>query len=239
MGSARGLLALFGVTLVFFACGARPLPPAADAEEEEPQKAVSARRADVVDDCAPVPGKPPPEPLRKEYTGVAAKARCQREVYTIMGGLTHFLGVKCAHCHEEPDYPKMTHNKHVANWMARELIPSLQKKNGAGEIWCNDCHLVDGKGTAKILENPRNQRWAVEWMTTHLAADFQAGDSSPLRCKDCHGGNLGTPEFQKKVILGDRLPVPPKPKPEPKPPAEPAPAPDAVDAGTPASDGGI
>jgi hypothetical protein len=212
------------------ACGGAPQP----AEPDEPQPAVA--KAKKFDDCAAEPGKPPPEPLKKKYDGVAAKARCQREVFSIMGGLTFFLGVKCAHCHDEPDYPKMTHKKLIANWMARELIPSIQKKKG-GEVWCNDCHVVDGKGTAKILKSPRDERWAAEWMATHLVEDFDDSTGHPLRCKTCHGGNPGTPEFKKKIILTDNLPPRPRPaQPEPEaPPSEPtAPADDAgvSDAGT-------
>ena len=184
------------------ACSGAPLP--ADPSSAPPAEP-APRRAAVGDDCVAVPGKPPPAPLEREYTGVAAKARCQREVFTIMGGLTHFLGVKCAYCHAEPDYKAMTHRKHVANWMATELIPRLEKKGG-GEVWCNDCHVLNGKGTAKILGDPRKERWAIEWMTTHLAGEFETRESNQLRCKSCHQGNLGTPEFQRKIILTDRLP---------------------------------
>jgi hypothetical protein len=185
-----------------------------------------------------VPGKPPPEPLAREYTGVAAKARCQREVYTIMGGLTHYLGVECAFCHVEPNYEVMTHNKRVANWMARELIPRLEKKGG-GEIWCNDCHVVAGKGTSKILRNPRSEGFAVDWMTTHLVGEFETKDGKVLRCKGCHRGNLGSPEFQKKVILSERLLG--IDLPEPSPAAPKSPSPPASDAGLPAaaSDAGV
>ncbi len=189
--------------LLSVACGAAPRPA-----PESKTEAETRRRADVLDSCAEVPGKPAPEPLLKRYDGVAAKARCQREVYTIMGGLTHFLGVKCAHCHDEADYAKMTHNKHVANWMARELIPSLKQKNGGGEIWCNDCHMVDGKGTAKILKGPRDHEWTAEWMTVHLAGRFDDAKGGSLTCKSCHGANLGQPGFRKKIILTDHLPVP-------------------------------
>jgi hypothetical protein len=121
-----------------------------------------------------------------------------------MGGLTHFLGVQCAFCHVEPNYQVMTHNKQVANWMARELIPRLEKKGG-GEVWCNDCHVLAGKGTAKILRNPRSEAFAVDWMTTHLVANFEGEGGKVLRCKGCHGGNLGSPEFRKTVILTERL----------------------------------
>ena len=183
------------------ACGGAPLP----ADTQENAAPPVARRADLPDDCAQQPGKPPPKPLVRKYTGVAAKARCQREVFTIMGGITHFLGVQCEYCHEVPNYPKMTHRKYVANWMARELIPSIEKQKG-GPVWCDDCHVVDGKGTAKILKNPRDPHWAAEWMATHLVEDFQAKGGEPLRCKTCHKGNPGTPEFQKKIILTDRLP---------------------------------
>jgi hypothetical protein len=60
-------------------------PPEAPA-----RPALGKRAANAPDDCAREPGKPPPEPLRTQYLGVAKAARCQREVYSIMGGLTHF-----------------------------------------------------------------------------------------------------------------------------------------------------
>jgi hypothetical protein len=222
----RGFI-LFAALGFAAACSAAPVP--ADAPPAGP---APPSRADVSDECAQQPGKPPPAPLKHEYNGVAKKARCDREIFTIMGGVTHFLGVKCNYCHIEPDYPRMTHRKQIANWMARELIPSLQKKGGGdaaesskqGETWCNDCHLVNGRGTAKILGNPRNPKWAVEWMTTHLVEDFDSADGKNLRCKSCHVGNPGTPEFQRKVILTDRLPTK---RASPADPETPTPAPAA------------
>jgi hypothetical protein len=216
------------------ACGGAPQPA-------EPNGAhAPVQKAKKIDDCAQEPGKPPPEPLKRKYDGVAAKARCQREVFSIMGGLTFFLGVKCSHCHEEPDYPKMTHKKLIANWMARELIPSIQKKKGGGDVWCNDCHVVDGQGTAKILKSPRDERWAAEWMATHLVEDFNDSSGHPLRCKTCHAGNPGTPEFKKKIILTDNLPPRPRasaPTQEPETPVESADA-GAADSSASAADGG-
>jgi hypothetical protein len=223
---SQSAFVLVTAAALVLACGGAPAPAESSAAQAPPP---AKRRADVADDCAEVAGQPPPEPLAKVYEGVAAKARCQREVYTIMGGLTHFLGVPCEHCHVKDDYAKPTHNKAVANWMARELIPSLEKKAG-GEVWCNDCHVVDGKGTAKILGNPRKQSWAIEWMTAHLTDDFQrSADHGTLRCKDCHGANLGSADFKRKIILTDHLP------PRPTPPAAPQPEPDtsAADAGAP------
>ena len=193
------------------ACGGAPLPadpPDLDqtsASGDPPGPALARRAADAPDDCAPQPGKPPPKPLEREYTGLAAKARCQREIYTIMGGVTHFLGVKCNYCHLVPDYKAMTHRKHVANWMARELVPRLAKKSG-GEVWCNDCHAAKGKPTPKILGNPRDERWAIEWMTTHMVENFETKNGNALYCKSCHQGTLGSAEFQRKIILSDRLP---------------------------------
>lgn len=188
--------------LVAAACGGAPQR---EAGGETPRPARPGPIQPKTDDCAVVPGKPKPDPLRREYTGVARKARCDREVFTIMGGLTHFLGVPCGHCHDDADYTKMTHNKYVANWMASELIPSIQRRGG-GEVWCNDCHVVDGKGTAKILRSPRDPAWTREWMTVHLAGDFDSASGDPLRCKSCHQGALGSPEFQTKIILTDHLP---------------------------------
>lgn len=190
------------------ACGAAPEPRASAplAVPAPGQHTPLAKRARVADDCEQEPGKPPPEPLERSYMGVAAKARCQREVYTIMGGVTHFLGVECKYCHLVPDYRAMTHRKEIANWMAAELIPALQKKGG-GAVWCNHCHSAGDKGVAKILGEPRKESWAIEWMTTHLVEDFETSKGSPLRCKSCHQGNLGTPEFQRKIILTKNLPA--------------------------------
>ena len=167
------------------------------------------KRAALPDDCEQQPGQPPPDPLERTYTGVAAKARCQREVYTIMGGVTHFLGVQCKYCHLVPDYKAMTHRKEIANWMASELVPALQKKKDGAAPWCGSCHDSAGKakGVAKILGDPRNPSFAIEWMTTHLVEDFQTKNGSPLHCKSCHQGNVGTPEFQKKIILTNHLPT--------------------------------
>ena len=155
-----------------------------------------------------MPGKPPPEPLRIAYTGVAKAARCQREVYTIMGGVTHFLGVKCKHCHLEPDYAADTHNKQIANWMARELLPRLRKRTadaaGGKDVWCVDCHA----GKPKFLGDPRRRDIAIEWMTTHLAPDFDSALGKPPKCKDCHGGDLGSPEFRSKLILEELAGLP-------------------------------
>lgn len=189
------------------ACGGAPLPRSDSAESAPLEHQVTRlhRAADVPDDCALLPGKPPPKPLERKYTGVAAAARCQRQVYTIMDGVTHFLGVKCVYCHIKNDYPAPTRRKRIANWMARELIPRLRKQDGT-KPWCNDCHVIHGKGTAKILGWPRNRRWAIEWMTTQLVADFQTAQGKALHCKSCHGANIGSPGFEPRVILTDHLP---------------------------------
>ncbi len=190
------------------ACGGAPERPSSPSSMV-PTRAplVSApKQATRTDDCEQQPGKPPPEPLARVYTGVAAKARCQREVYTIMGGVTHFLGVQCKYCHLVPDYKVMTHNKQVANWMASELIPALQKKARGQPPWCNDCHTASGKGVAKILGDPRRPSFAIEWMTTHLVEDFQTKDGAALHCKSCHRGNVGTEQFERKIILSEHLP---------------------------------
>jgi hypothetical protein len=205
------------------ACGGPPAQKAPSAAAPAPSVGggVGKRRTDIPDDCDVVAGQPPPEPLRIQYTGVAKAAGCQRAVFTIMGGLTHFLGVECKHCHLEPDYAADTHNKQVANWMARELVPRLQKREAGDttrEVWCQDCHA----GKPKLLGDPRRRDVAIEWMTTHLVEDFATNAGKSPKCRDCHGGDLGSAEFRTKIILGDLsgLPAPPAP-PAPTPaPAE-------------------
>jgi hypothetical protein len=223
----RWLLAALSLELLLPACGAPAARGPDGANAGEPAAPVRTwRRADIPDDCQVVPGKPAPEPLRIQYTGVAKAAPCQRAVFTIMGGLTHFLGVKCAHCHREPDYAADTHNKQVANWMARELVPRLQKRvtaagGGHADVWCQDCHA----GKPKLLGDPRRRDVAIEWMTTHLVEDFTTTAGNPPKCKDCHGADLGSPAFRTKIILSELSGLP-APAPAPAPvPAVPQPAP--------------
>jgi hypothetical protein len=191
------------------------------------------RSSDVLDDCAAEPGKPAPEPPRIQFTGVAKSARCQREVYTIMGGITHFLGVQCRHCHQEPDYTADTHNKQIANWMARELVPKLRKREARGQdgaLWCNDCHA----GKAKILGDPRQRSFAIEWMTTHLVDELETTTGKSPKCKQCHQGDLGSPQFRPKIILSElnglplapAAPAPVAAPPRAAPPGSEVPVPD-------------
>ena len=180
------------------ACGTPPPPRPSPPPPDAPRTVVE------IDDCAPEDGKPV-EPLARKYEGVARHARCQREVYTIMGMVTVALGQPCEYCHVRDRYPEMTERKRIANWMAAELVPSLEK-HGGEELWCQDCHAPSGEGRAKILGNPRSRAQAIEWMTTHLVEKFDGARGEALRCKTCHQGNLGTKEWNAKVILTDHLP---------------------------------
>lgn len=181
------------------ACGTPPPPRPSPPPPDVPPSTVAE-----IDVCAPEDGKPV-EPLARKYEGVARHARCQREVTTIMEKVTVALGQPCEYCHVRDRYPEMTERKRIANWMAAELVPSLEK-HGGGELWCKDCHAPAGEGRAKILGNPRSRAQAIEWMTTHLVERFDSARGEALRCKTCHGGNLGTKEWNSKVILTDHLP---------------------------------
>jgi hypothetical protein len=220
----RWLLGTLLCSLLVGSCGGPPAQSAGASARVPPAPSPGKRRTDIPDDCDVVAGQPPPEPLRIQYSGVAKAATCQRAVFTIMGGLTHFLGVECKHCHLEPDYAADTHNKQIANWMARELVPRLQKRAAADasqEVWCQDCH----SGRPKLLGNPRRRDVAIEWMTTHLVEDFDSIAGKSLKCRDCHGGDLGTPEFRTKIILSEPLALPAlvPPTPAALAPAEPTP----------------
>jgi hypothetical protein len=159
-----------------------------------------------MDDCAPGPDGTPAKPLRVEYKGVAKKARCDREVYTIMGGVVDALGVPCEYCHIKGDYISSTPKKQIANWMAEELIPALSAKNGK-PVWCPTCHKSEGKGKAKILGEPRSRERAVEWMTAVMYERLQTAHGNPLKCAGCHQAAVNAKEFQKEIILhSERLP---------------------------------
>jgi hypothetical protein len=220
----RWLLATLAFSVLAGSCGSPPAQKAPDSQAAASTDTIGKRSADVPDDCEALVGQPPPEPLRQQYTGVAKAARCQRAVYTIMGGLTHFLGVQCRHCHLEPNYAADTHNKQIANWMARELVPRLQKRvaatDGSRDVWCQDCHA----GKPKLLGDPRRRDVAIEWMTTHLGEDFDTALGKPPKCRDCHGGDLGSPQFRPKIILGELASFPAPAAAAPSAPVEPPPA---------------
>jgi hypothetical protein len=67
----------------------------------------------------------------------------------------------------------------------------------------------------------------VDWMTTHLVEDFETRSGKPPKCKDCHGGDLGSPEFRAKVILEGSLALPAPPPPMALPAEGPSVAPSA------------
>ena len=175
-----------------------------------------------------------PTPLKREYTGLASSAKCDREIYSIMGGVTFALGTNCSHCHEQGDYAADTEMKRVANWMATELVPSLRTKDGK-EPTCRDCHFDGEKGHTKLLGEPRDPAKAKEVMS-HLVASFETADGRALECKMCHGAASPTDEgWQGKVIGTDHLPGKDWAAPAPAAPEEPA-----SDGGAPApaADGG-
>lgn len=122
-----------------------------------------------------------------------------------MADVSEALGVGCDHCHAPHDFRVATPRKEIANWMARELVPRLSLKSGGQAVTCADCHTHEGKAVAKILGAPRSESRAIEWMTTELVEKFSLVDGAPLRCKTCHGANLGTPEFQRHLLGTDAL----------------------------------
>jgi hypothetical protein len=142
------------------------------------------------------------------YQGLAKGARCRAELVAIMKDVARALGVGCEHCHVA-DFSAPTRNKQVANWMATELMPSLEKRGG-GAISCADCHASNGPPRAKILGAPRRRDLAVEWMTVVLVERFAAASGEPLYCRTCHGAGLGEAGFRGSVILAHPLtPAPP------------------------------
>lgn len=185
---------------VTFGCGPAPLARTdsaapASARPGRPQRA---------DPCLPKAGQTV-EPLARRYDGLARAARCQPEVLTIMEDVAAALGVECSYCHPTDDYRAQTPRKQIANWMATELMPRLVAKDGGEAVWCSDCHSQGGKPVARILGAPRTESRAIHWMTTRLVEDFVQQDGKPLRCKSCHGGNLGSTAFRRRLVLTDAL----------------------------------
>jgi hypothetical protein len=82
-----------------------------------------------------------------------------------------------------------------------------------------------------ILGEPRSHLMAIEWMSTHLVEKFDTAEGEPLRCKMCHAGNVGSKEWNPRVILTDHLPPHPERASivEATPDAGVAPPPDAGD----------
>lgn len=205
LGVATVRAALVGLGL--WGCGGAPEPRGPAASSVSPVRQSAAESAPLPDLCAPRAGEPPPEPLAHRFTGVAAKARCQEELYSIMSGVSRALAVQCEYCHLVPDYRALTHRKQIANWMANELVPALRVRATKQTPWCNDCHASLGHAAARFLGDPRDTSLAIEWMTTHLVEDFETKSGAPLKCKGCHRENLDSPQFQRKIIMTDLIPT--------------------------------
>ena len=78
-------------------------------------------------------------------------------------------------------------------------------------------------------------------MSTHLVERFDTADGHPLRCKMCHVGNVGSKQWDPKVILGEHLPPRPEKEPTISEPSDAGAAPlGDTDAGTPpGADAGV
>jgi hypothetical protein len=176
------------------ACGApRPLPPAsAPAPAAGPDP-------DVCEGSPPVP---------HALHGVLRNARCDQDMYYSMSKVADMLGVACPHCHapkgadpKDRDFPVMTRNKEIANWMSTELMQAIKPADGSA-LKCSSCHTDEkGQPVAKILGEPRSRVKANEWMSLVLVKKFVAADGSKLRCQSCHVGSPGTADYQPAVLL--------------------------------------
>jgi hypothetical protein len=147
-------------------------------------------------------------PVPHPYTGILRVARCEQDMFLTMASVAGQLGVECEYCHvprkdnpKKDDYPVMTPHKEIANWMSMHLMQAIKPADGS-TIKCKSCHTDEnGKPVAKILGNPRDPGKAMEWMTLVMVNRFVAADGTKLKCKSCHVGNVGTAEWQPKVIL--------------------------------------
>jgi len=186
---------------ILAACGGAP--PIA------PAPSPAAHTAPDPDICV---GSPP---VSHTLSGILRNARCEQDQYQSMAQVETMLGVECVHCHaakvegqKERDFPKMTPQKEVANWMSVDLMLAVKPADGS-PLKCSSCHTDEqGRPVAKILGEPRDRAKANEWMSLVMVKKFVAADGSKLKCRSCHVGAPGTATFQPKVILQTgQLPV--------------------------------
>ena len=180
-------------------CGAAPVVKAPSPVGSASAPAASPGPAfDECKDSGPVP---------RPYQGILRGARCDQQRFLTMASVADQLGVVCVYCHvplasdpRKEDYPVMTPNKEIANWMSQHLMSAIKPVDGS-PMRCKSCHTDDdGKPVAKILGNPRDPAKAAEWMAMVMVNRFVAADGSRLKCRSCHVGAMGTPSFQAKVI---------------------------------------
>ena len=125
--------------------------------------------------------------------------------------------MECRHCHvalvvdgkevpKKEDYPVMTENKRIANWMSHDLMQSIKTADGS-PLKCKSCHTGDdGKPVTKIFGSPRDMKKAVEWMNLVMVNRFVGLNGEKLKCRTCHEDNYTRPGFQSKISLTDRRP---------------------------------
>lgn len=130
------------------------------------------------------------------YTGLLRNAKCDQQKFLTMGRVAQALGVQCSYCHEpdpadpaKENYPASTKNKEFANWMSATFIQGLRAKDGS-KMMCSSCHTdaKTAKPVARILQDPRDRAYAVEWMNGVMASEFVAANGKRLKSKTCHDG---------------------------------------------------
>jgi hypothetical protein len=111
-----------------------------------------------------------------------------------MAWLAETLGVDCRHCHvphptepDKEDYPVMTDNKRIANWMYHTFIQGLRPVDGERTM-CTSCHFdrATKKPLMAVLGEPRDGYAAELWMQEVMTAQFVEANGARLKCKTCH-----------------------------------------------------
>ena len=190
-------------------CGPAPAATGPKAGASAAGSATTSGTAKAFDQCDSSP------PLTTKYLGLLQDARCDYDRYPIMADVAKSLGVECRYCHlPDPSNPKEemygmpTPKKEIANWMRMHLMTAIKPADGSA-MSCKSCHVdAKGKPVAKILGEPRDTTHAHEWMSLVMTTKFVvAKTGEKLKCKHCHVGNIGTAEWQPKVILTDHIPA--------------------------------
>lgn len=128
------------------------------------------------------------------YRGLLRNAACEQQVYITMSRVAQALDVDCTFCHvPDPDDPKKalyaepTDRKARANWMLETFVQGLRPVDGSPTT-CSSCHGAEGAPRAKILQTPRDDAFAQEWMHEVMTTRFVTAEGDRLRCKTCHQG---------------------------------------------------
>jgi hypothetical protein len=105
-----------------------------------------------------------------------------RALRGVMKLMAKSLGIKCADCHKDGDFPAPTRRKKIAAKMWDEFVVKLAFASPDGApLFCDSCH----QGRVEQLDR-RDKKALAKWMDDNFVARLKQKNGGAQECETCH-----------------------------------------------------